>query len=205
MKKISLIISAVFLSVLIFSSLSCNRNDEINKKQKQEKQVQIQTSNVSTLEKISKKTNKITLSNKTNKIISDIAVLTFNHNQKEVSINAGITNTGRYIFDMDNNGTIDLQVQPINHSLFYYLDEKGNKISKAQINIDGSTAYITIVEVYTSSSEKYGQLAKKGKWRRCFEQTAGSAEGIAGAVICNFGGPWCLAGYYSGIALGCLI
>ena len=135
MKKISLIISAVFLSVLIFSSLS--------------KQVQIQTSNVSTLEKISKKTNKITLSNKTNKIISDIAVLTFNHNQKEVSINAGITNTGRYIFDMDNNGTIDLQVQPINHSLFYYLDEKGNKISKAQINIDGSTAYITIVEVYS--------------------------------------------------------
>ena len=199
-KKTISIFSVVFLLSLTFL-FSCDRNDENNEKQ-------LQINNISTLKATAKTSSKSIFNKTTAKIAENSATLIFDYNQEEIAIDAGVTNTGNYIFDMDADGTIDLQIEPItsDYSQIYYLDENGNRISKAHVDIQETTAIITILEVYTSPSVsgKYGALAKKGKWRQCFEGVAGSAEGIAGAVLCNFGGPWCLAGYYSGIALGCL-
>lgn len=192
MKKIISILSIISLLIIF----SCSKLDENIP----------QTNNVSSLKEVKVFAGKSKFNKSTSRLIENSAELVFDYNQEEISISTALTNDGNYIFDMDNDGLVDLQVQPIynDYSQIYYLDEMGNKISRAQVDVQGTTAYITILEVYTNSTEKYGQLARKGKWRACFEGVAGSAEGIAGAVICNFGGPWCLAGYYSGIALGCL-
>lgn len=109
------------------------------------------------------------------------------------------------IFLMWRDREVDLQIIPVksDYSEIIYVDGEGNKISRAKVELDGNNAYVTILEVYTPSA-KYGELAKKGKWTACFTGVAGSAAGIAGMVVCNFGGPWCVAGYYAGIAIGCL-
>ena len=133
------------------------------------------------------------------------AELAFTHRENRVKVNSGLDANGNYIFDMDGDRLVDLQVVPVNSdfSEIIYVDGDGNKISRAKVELDGTNASVTILEVYNASS-KYTQLTQKGKWRACFEGVAGSAEGIAGAVVCSFGGPWCYAGYYSGIAVGCL-
>ncbi|ALR29622.1 hypothetical protein ATE47_03360 [Chryseobacterium sp. IHB B 17019] len=133
------------------------------------------------------------------------AELDFTHGENHVKVNSGLDAEGNYVFDMDGDRLIDLKVVPVtsDYSEIVYVDGEGNKISRAKVELDGTDAYVTILEVYSTSS-KYTQLTQKGKWRACFEGVAGSAEGIAGAVVCSFGGPWCYAGYYSGIAVGCL-
>lgn len=42
-------------------------------------------------------------------------------------------------------------------------------------------------------------------WSSCFSYVSGTTAGIIGGVLSNFGGPWGVAGYYSGIALGCYL
>lgn len=201
--------SLITLMVSLFMILSCNTNEDENQslnnaniETKSNFVVPTNVSNVTTLESI--KENEITSIGAME--VQKGAELFFNHNEKELSVLSGFTAEGNYVFDMDGDKIVDVQIVPVSEGDFtsvYYLDENGEKICKAKMDTVENTTYITIVEVYNADS-KFGQLSKKGRWRTCFEGVAGSAEGIAGAVICNFGGPWCLAGYYSGIALGCL-
>jgi len=51
--------------------------------------------------------------------------------------------------------------------------------------------------------EMVGGSSSGSVWSNCFSHVSGTTAGIIGAVISNFGGPVGLAGYYSGIALGC--
>jgi hypothetical protein len=62
------------------------------------------------------------------------AELAFTHNENKVKVNIGWDQNGNYIFDMDGDKAIDLQVVPVtsDYSEIIYLDEEGNKISKAK-------------------------------------------------------------------------
>jgi hypothetical protein len=137
--------------------------------------------------------------------VGSTAQLAFTHGEDRTKVNTGLDKNGNYIFDMDGDKAVDLQIVPLksDYSEVIYVDGDGNKISRAKVELEGTNANVTILEVYNPSS-KFTQLTQKGKWRSCFQSVAGSAEGIAGSVVCAFGGPWCYAGYYSGIAVGCL-
>lgn len=218
MKKTNFIFFILVLLSLSLALNSCNRNQELDNQSSSE--LSLKTNNVSILKSVDvsvgAKNNYKLLSEDGNNYSDSVikeARLNFEHNDKNISIETALTNNGNYIFDLNSDGNVDLQIEPIkrDYSEVYYLDGQGKKISKAKIEFEKNRAYINIIEVYNTDSKinqqgKYGEFTKrKGKWRTCFETVAGSAEGIIGAVACNFGGPWCLAGYYSGIALGCLV
>lgn len=204
MKKI------VVLSLsMMFSSLfiSCDNQEDLNSNTSSE------SSNIASLSRTSP--SNVTTLDAVNNIgkedyfdgfaPSNTAELNYTHGEDKAIVKTGLETNGNYIFDVDGDREVDLTIIPAkpDYSEIYYVDSDGNKISKARFDLDGDNAYVTILEVYTASS-KYGQLAKKGKWTACFTGVAGSTAGIAGMVVCNFGGPWCVAGYYAGIAIGCL-
>lgn len=205
-KKIT---SPALLITLLTTMLSCesfferNSFDTFDTENTSPTSTTNKTSNFSTLESINYTDIKPGFADTISPVIEN-ANLIFRYSKHKISVKSALLDNGNYIFDIDGDNKIDLQIQPINkdYSEVYYLDENGNKISKAKLSKEAGIAHITILEVYKSDS-KYGSLVEKGKWRQCFESVAGSAYGIAGSVACSFGGPWCVAGFYSGIAIGC--
>lgn len=140
-------------------------------------------------------------------------------------------NNGDFAYDVDKNGIYDFGIHPVlsdfseviifdnlNNllgSAFLIINSKPNSVKSDCSMIDKKLNSINydntkIAEVYIkkfsqTSTEFFDDIlaAQKPTVRSCFESTCSSAEGIAGAVVANFFGPWAAATYYAGIWARC--
>ncbi|HLR37005.1 MAG TPA: hypothetical protein VK084_03085 [Chitinophagaceae bacterium] len=129
----------------------------------------------------------------------------FERNNKTAVVHIYLASNGHYLYDMNLDGKIDLQITPTsneNYSTVYYLDRYGNRISKASLIPTNNN--INTIHIDTTFNKFKAQSIARS-WRDCFESTAGSAEAVAIGVASSFFGPEATAAFYAGIALGCLL
>lgn len=140
-------------------------------------------------------------------------------------------NNGDFAYDVDKNGSYDFGIRPVvaDFSEVIIFDNLNNLLGSAfltinskpisvksdysiidkkinSINYDNTKIAQVYIEKFSqTSSEIFDDIlaAQKPTVRSCFESTCSSAEGIAGAVVANFFGPWAAATYYAGIWARC--
>ena len=138
------------------------------------------------------------------------AILTYsdykgNHQVKVTNMN------GKYLYDIDADGTIDYQIVPKisgDLSKVQCFDVAGKLLGETTLAINSSNKSATIKTVtpdYAATpSIIYNSRDKSfSSWKSCVENFSSSVYGISGAVAAGFGGPWGVAAYYGGIGLGC--
>jgi len=108
-------------------------------------------------------------------------------------------------YDYDNDGNVDIYAERIENSdLYIYKDASGVNIAKAMITQNGNQWNLKIIELYEDDQNKQSR-GKMGGFRKCFQDVAGSVEGIALTTASGFAGPWGPVGVLGGVAIGCAI
>ncbi|MEH0007535.1 MAG: hypothetical protein V6Z82_02300 [Flavobacteriales bacterium] len=128
--------------------------------------------------------------------------------------------SGNYAYDLDLDGEVDFQVQPLSrdYKRVNYLDENGKIFGKGSIQISGNRARLRFEPIAATISNPQppskGQASlkevpssKKSKyesWREEFQQQSGKPEVVAAVAVAAFAGPEGPAVVYACVAAYCL-
>lgn len=178
-------------STTFFTLSSCN-DDDTNL-----------TENLNTENKLNFKIVEKKEANKENRNSEKSASIIYNETTTiEASIN---TNNNLISFDYDNDGTPDIFVEKIeNSNMYLYKDINNNPLAKAIIENNGNNWNLKVIEVFEESNNLQ-MKGRMGGFRKCFQDVAGSVEGIALTTAAGFTGPWGPVGVLGGVAIGCAI
>ncbi|MEH0008365.1 MAG: hypothetical protein V6Z82_06545 [Flavobacteriales bacterium] len=111
--------------------------------------------------------------------------------------------SGNYAYDLDLDGEVDFQVQPLSsdYKCVNYLDENGKIFGKGCIQISGNRARLRFEPVFS----KISNPRRKGEtWEDCFEMERSESWVQFVTVMCTVECPEVVLAVYSGIALDCL-